>query len=482
MNRPVWVIPLTMALLCGGLGSIAAATPASAEPSARTAVPCTEGVPLASDFDGDGTADLVVGAKRTNGTDTVRVQLIQPSDGGAAIWLADTGELRTADLNGDVCADALVFSGGHTPWLKAVLGTPDGLDVADATDVVVPQAADVADDARRSLTFEVAGLRHDGFSQIAISGRHVVDLGEDGPEEYGAYLDVLTLDSSLAVTTTQVLTFPQISRDIWDFGSALATSGRTIVVGHPSAIVNRHYGAGAVLIYSADTADPTHVVLRKTLTQNSAKVPGTAEAYDFFGAALALRNGRLAIGAPGEADGKIYASGLVQPMVWHESKLTYTAYRAITQDTKGVPGSNEKDDQFGAHLAIARGLTASGSYDIVIGATEAYGRLADAGSVTVANLTRPLYRTYTQATKGVPGNPQAGDEFCHVGVLQGSAGIDTVLIGAPGEDSYGISDYGRVVRSDGKRLSSKTGWSSIGVPSDAPTGMVNWGFDFAATP
>ncbi|MFT4108712.1 hypothetical protein [Propionicimonas sp.] len=473
--RAAQVILLTTAVVCGELGSIGATTtPAAAAQPAAVATPCGPGTPLASDFDGDGVSDLVVGAYRGS----ARVQRIQPGDGGAGTWLTDSGELRTADLNGDACADAILFAGGHEPWLKAALGTPDGLDVAGAVEVTIPQAADIASDARRSLAFEAASLRHDGISQIAIAGRHVVDLGEDGPEDYGDYVDVLTLDDSLAVSTSTVLPSVRCSDDCWDFGSALVASGRTIAVGHPSARVSKHYGAGEVLVYSADTADPTQLVLRKTLTQNSANVPGTAEEDDHFGATLALRNGRLAIGAPGESDGRLYSAGLVQPILWKESSGTYTAYRAITQDTKGVPGSREKNDQFGASLAIARGLTASGSYDILIGATEAYGRLGNAGSVTVANVTKSLYRGYTQATKGIPGNPQAGDAFFHVGVLQGGSGIDTVLIGAPGEDSLGVEDYGRAIRSDGKKLSSKTTWTGIAVPSGAPSGTTRWGFDF----
>ncbi len=474
--KPFRMVLLATVLACTGAGvlnpTVASAVPALA--------PCAAGVPVASDFDGDAAPELVVGARRLAGTESVREQYLQPGDGGAAVWIHDTGELRSADLNGDVCADAILFRGGHEPWLKLALGRPDGLDVAGATEITIPQAADVADDPRRSLAFEAAGLRHDGISQIVLSGRHVVDLEEDGPEDYGAYVDVLTLDASLAVTTTQVLEFPEVDRDVWDFGISLATSGRTFAVGHPSAIVNGKVGAGSVRIYTADDADPTHFVLRKTLTQNSAGVPGTAEVSDGFGSSLAMRNGRLAIGAPGESDGRLWSSGLVQPIVWHEATGTYKAYRAITQDTSGVPGVNQEGDLFGEHVAIARGLTASGSYDILIGAAELHGKLGGAGSVTVANFTRSIYRTYTQSTRGIPGSSEARDYFEHVGVLRTSPAVDTVLIGAPGEDTGGVSGVGRAIRSDGRKLSSKTTWTSIPIPADAPADLIHWGEDFAA--
>ncbi len=476
--KPIRISLLAVLVACGGLGALDPTGAAAAVPAA--VAPCAAGVPVASDFDGDAAPELVVGAERLTGTDYVREQYLQPGDGGAATWILDTGELRSADVNGDVCADAILFRGGHEPWLKLALGTPDGLDVAGATEVTIPQAADVADDERRSLAFEAAGLRHDAISQIVLSGRHVVDIEEDGPEDYGAYIDVLTLDTSLAVTNTQILEFPEIWRDCWDFGSALAVSGRTIAVGHPTATVNGKVGAGAVLIYTRDDTDPTQVVLRKTLTQNSAGVPGKAEDFDEFGASLAMRNGRLAIGAPGESDGRLWGSGLVQPIVWHEATRTYHAYRAISQDTSGVPGLNQEGDAFGEHVAIARGLTASGSYDILIGALERHGKLSGAGSVTVANFTRSLYRTYTQSTRGIPGSSERNDDFSHVGVLQTSPTRDTVLIGAPGEDTGGVKDIGRALRSDGKKLGSKTAWTTIPIPSDAPKGMTSWGLDFAA--
>jgi hypothetical protein len=260
----------------------------------------------------------------------------------------------------------------------------------------------------------------------------------------------------------------------------LATSGATVAIGVPNAVVKGHGSAGAVWIYTPDAADPTQLVRRKVLSQNSPGVPGTAQTRDRFGAALAIRDGRLAIGAPGESDGRHPAAGLVQPILWTEATNTYTAYRAITQNTSGVPDKNESFDAFGGYLALARGLTASGSYDIVIGAEEGYGKLKEAGSVTVANFTRSLYRGYTQASAGIPGNPQAEDAFYHVGVLRNSSGIDTVLIGSPGEDSNGTKSIGRAMRSDGTRLTSKTVWTTIPLPADFPDGLRLWGLSVGA--
>ncbi|MCA0297239.1 MAG: hypothetical protein LCH96_18400 [Actinobacteria bacterium] len=459
-------------LTCAGL--VSASAPHAA---AVSDPPCTAGTPLASDFDGDGTPELVAGGERFDGLNYRGQQHVQTGTGDAGQWLTDTDGVRSADLNGDVCADAVLFSTGYEPSLRVALGTPGGLDLDGATTITIPQAADIAGDDDRALVFEAGALRHHGISQVVISGHHTWD---DGSERYGGYIDFLTLDpAGVMVTGTQVFSFPGVEGEIIGFG-VLATSGGTAAIGVPSAKVSGHGGAGAVRLYTPDTSDPTQMVLRKVLTQNSSGVPGSAEAGDGFGGSLSMLNGRLAIGVPGEADGSIRRAGLVQPIVWHESSRTYTAYRAITQDTKGVPDKNDKDDVFGTDVAMARGLTASGSYDILIGAEDGYGSLKQAGSVTVANFTKSLYRTFTQASAGVPGNSQAYDHFAVVGVLPGTSGVDTVLIGSPGEDSNGTDNVGRVIRSDGKKLGSKTVWTNIDIAAGAPSGLVGWGLTVGA--
>ncbi len=451
-------------------GQVAAATPA---PAVIT-TPCLPGTPVASDFDGDARADLVVTGRLGVGGASTLEHLVVPGDGSAPAWLVDTGDLVSADLNGDVCADAIEFLGGEEPWLKVVPGTVDGLDAAQASTLTIPQASDVGAGTGRMLFVKAAGLRHHGISQVVVAGRHSVADGDD----YDGFVDVLTLDAALAVSRTQVIPVAGSDSSISGFGQSLATSGGTVAVGAPYARVRGHNGAGAVRLYTPDAGEPSRLVQRLVLTQNSPGVPGTAEAGDHFGAALAMRGGRLAIGAPGESDGRIRNAGLVQPIRWNEANGSYSAPRAISQNTAGVPGSNETGDYFGSHLAIGRGLTANGSWDIVIGAAEAHGKLKYAGAVTVANFTAARYRGYTQATRGVPGTREAWDLFGAVGVSVGSSGVDTVLIGAPGEDHGRVTDVGYAIRSDGKRLGTSTTWTAIPIPADAPAGMTEWGLGF----
>ncbi|MGW6651782.1 integrin [Streptomyces sp. CB02130] len=105
--------------------------------------------------------------------------------------------------------------------------------------------------------------------------------------------------------------------------------------------------------------------------------------------------------------------------VWFGSK-SGVAYdkppMTIHQDTAGVPGGGERDDAFGASVAVAD-LNKDGAAEIIVGVPgEAVGKKADAGGVVVV----PGRRTgqlgsgsyaFTQDTAGVPGGVEAGDRF-----------------------------------------------------------------------
>jgi len=88
----------------------------------------------------------------------------------------------------------------------------------------------------------------------------------------------------------------------------------------------------------------------------------------------------------------------------------------VTQDTAGVPGASEKEDEFGGALAVAD-LNRDGLADIVVGApSESLAGKSRAGNVTVI----PGRRTgalgsgsysFSQDTAGVPGASETDDFF-----------------------------------------------------------------------
>ncbi|MFF8532060.1 FG-GAP repeat protein [Streptomyces sp. NPDC015532] len=87
----------------------------------------------------------------------------------------------------------------------------------------------------------------------------------------------------------------------------------------------------------------------------------------------------------------------------------------LTQNTPGVPGTSEKEDNFGGALAVAD-LNRDGLADIVVGSPLEDTGKRDAGQVTVIPGRRtgalgPDSYAFTQNTAGIPGADEAEDAF-----------------------------------------------------------------------
>ncbi|WP_210585149.1 FG-GAP repeat protein [Streptomyces sp. GESEQ-35] len=88
---------------------------------------------------------------------------------------------------------------------------------------------------------------------------------------------------------------------------------------------------------------------RVTYTRNTAGVPGTSAYADRFGRAPAIGDfdkngyGEPAIGAPGDAD-----PGSITLLKGSASGLTTTGAVLLTQNSTGIPGTNEWGDGVGA--------------------------------------------------------------------------------------------------------------------------------------
>ena len=188
------------------------------------------------------------------------------------------------------------------------------------------------------------------------------------------------------------------------------------MISAPGDTVSGRAGAGSVLatwVHTRTSVDgPSRLI-----TQDSAGVPGKAEAGDGFGFSLA-HNTRIplplgdqhliAIGAPGENVGTVADAGSVTVLKNDGTKLVNRL--TFTQNTAGIAGTVEAGDRFGQALAFRDKRT------MVIGVPgEDVGTVVDAGSAQIlrigkSNISAP-YPPLTEDSPGTPGAVQTGSRF-----------------------------------------------------------------------
>lgn len=207
------------------------------------------------------------------------------------------------------------------------------------------------------------------------------------------------------------------------FGSVLADDDDTLVVGIPAEDVGSQRDAGAV---ARLTFGMTGAVTGNDLRWQGSGLPGRSRAGDRLGAAVLGPH----VGIPGKDVAGRADSGAI---LFRDSEAG--GYRMITQRTRGVPGSPERGDRFGAALAGFLQVGAPG---------EDVGRLANAGSVTQLS-PWSMARSALLKVSGLAAGDRFGATLIHQADECGD-GQDVcrfTFIGAPGEDLPRASDAGR---------------------------------------
>ncbi|WP_097885156.1 trypsin-like serine protease [Streptomyces sp. st140] len=268
------------------------------------------------------------------------------------------------------------------------------------------------------------------------------------------------------------------------FGGSLATFDHNLdgctdlAVGVPGEAIGTNAGAGGVHIVYGSPAGLGQGKATVNLTQGSgsgALAGMGSEAGDRMGEAIAAGTTiagvpYLAIGLPGEDGSGFTNAGAV--VYLHGTGQTNVL---INQDSEGVAGAMESNDDFGASLAGSPQHLAIGSPG------EAVGGMADAGAVSLFNHKLNAAKIPTgiagldQNLAEIQDDSEAGDTFgfslSMTAYRPNAAATSTeslLVIGTPGEGTSTIATTGRI---DVLRL-TPTGFSQLSGIHQGTTGVT----------
>jgi hypothetical protein len=473
-------------------------------PGAATGVVPKAAIP--SDFNGDGYADLAIGAPGealgakvgAGGVNVLYGSAAGLAAAGDQFWSQDStgilevGEaldyfgaaLASGDFDRDGFADLAVGAPGEVlsgadsaGAVNVIYGSSLGLAAPGNQLWTAPAlGATLADGARFGWSLASGDFDGDGYSDLAIGAPLSPIVGIP---QAGAITVVFGSANGLAATRTATLSraspgIPGDPRAGDDFGISLA-AGDFDADGEDDLAVGSPNGP-AVVVYGG-TAD-FDLARTQQWKQDSPGIPGAEEDHEEFGSSLAVGDfdadgaDDLAIGVPwDDPAGSASGHGAVNVIYGSRAGLTSAGAQLWDQDSRGVPGAAESGDQFGTSVA-AGDLDGDGADDLAIGAPwETFGSTArKQGTVTVlygggTGLTATGSQSWTQDSPGVPGAAESADHFGSSLAIgnYGRSRAGDLAVGVPSENAGRLADAGMVNvlygRSTGLSGVNSQGWS-----------------------
>jgi hypothetical protein len=476
-------------LLAMGLFLALPLAASAGDSQATGATPGAEAV-LRADFNGDGAADLAIGAPGESlgagqGSAGVVHVLYGSASGltatGNQLWSQDTpgvggvaeagdgfgGALVGGDFNADGRADLAV----GVPSENAAAGMIYGTGVVH---VLYGSAAGLTAAGSQLWSQDSPGVGGtaepgDGFGGALAAGDFNADSRADlavgvGQENQGRGVVQVLAGSASGLTATGNQLWSQDSPGVGGtaepgdaFGLALAAGdfnadGRAdLAVGAPSEDVGSVMEAGALnVLYGA--AGGLTAAGNQVWSQDSPGVAGIAETQDFLGSALATgdfngdERADLAAGAPGETLAVVAeAAGAVNVLYGSAGGLTATGSQVWSQDSRGVADLTEPRDLFGSALATGD-FNADGRAELAIGVpgetlNDLTNPIGEAGVVHVLpgspdGLTGTGSQLWSQNSPGVADQAEGSDRLgsaLTTGDFNGDGPAD-LAVGAPGEN------------------------------------------------
>jgi FG-GAP repeat len=394
------------------------------------------------------------GAKRTKLTTLACAAVLAATSvvaltGATPATAATCAGTAPSDFNGDGVSDAAIGVIGAPPFgdshVHVIYGKTSGL-TANASGTALDDQLLSFDDPDGSYGYSLAtgDFNGDGCSDLAVADRDAPDgAGHVGAGEVLVYYGSADGLQTSPETLSEVSAGTTSVGDFDGFGASLAAGDfngdglADLAVG-----ANDAEPGGAVYVFPGNPVFPL-LFGAKRFVEGDGTVRGVDEPGDQFGWSLASGDfngdGRsdLAIGAQGENnfEGAVF---VVRGSA-SSSLLTATGSQTWTQDSAGISGTAEVNDEFGWSVA-AGSFTGDGRADLAVGVPgESVGTATNAGSVNViysagsGGLSSTGNQLWTQSSAGLGGTAQTNAQFgssVAAGDFNGNGRTD-LAVGAP---------------------------------------------------